>query len=77
MSENCISYVLKTQESMTPSAPSLFMLAPGKMACKVVFVYTHVSTDVTLERMRVAMTAHMNGVEDIVREVNITVLAFM
>lgn len=56
---------------------SLFMLATGKMARKVVFVYAHVSTDVALERMFIAMTAHVNGVEDIVGKVNITVLAFM
>lgn len=56
---------------------SLFMLSTGKMACKVVSVDAHVTTDVALEWMFVAMAAHVNGVEDNIQELNITVLAFM
>lgn len=53
------------------------MLATGKMACKIIFVYAHMTTDVALEWMFIAMAAHVNSVEDIVRKVNITMLAFM
>lgn len=35
------------------------------------------TTDVALEWMFIAMAAHVNSVEDIVRKVNITMLAFM
>lgn len=53
------------------------MLSTGKMASKVVSVYAHVTTDVALEWMFIAMAAHVNGVEDIIHKLNITVLAFM
>lgn len=53
------------------------MLSAGKMARKVVFVYAHVTTDVALEWVFVAMTAHVNGVEDVIQKLNITVLAFI
>lgn len=53
------------------------MLSTGKMARKVVFVYAHVTTDVALERLFVAMAAHVNGVEDVIQKVNFTMLAFM
>lgn len=53
------------------------MLATGKMTCKVVLVSTHVSTDVALKWIFIAMAAHVNGIEDIVGEVNVTMMAFM
>ncbi len=56
---------------------SFFMLSTGKMARKVVFVYACVTTDVTLERVFVAMAAHVNSVEDIIQKVNIAMLAFV
>lgn len=58
---------------------SLFklMLSACKMTRKVIFVHAHVTTDVTLERVFVAMASHVNGVEDIIHKVNITMLAFM
>lgn len=53
------------------------MLAAGKMAGKIIFVCALVTADVALEWMFVAVAAHVNGVENIVRKVNITMLAFM
>lgn len=53
------------------------MLSTGKMACKIVPVYAHVTTDVALEWMFVAVAAHVNGVEDIIQKVNMTMLAPM
>lgn len=58
---------------------SLFevMLSTCKMTCKVIFVLAHLSTDVTLERVFVSVTSHVNGVQDIITKVNLTMLAFM
>lgn len=58
---------------------SLFelMLSTCKMTRKVVFVLAHLSTDVALERVLVTVTAHVNGVQDIISKVNLTMLAFM
>ena len=53
------------------------MLPSSRMTCKVIFVCAHVTADVASEWMFVAMATHVNGVEDIVRKVNFTVLAFL
>lgn len=53
------------------------MLATGKMAGKIVFVCAFMPTAVALEWMFIAVAAHVNSVEDIVRKVNITMLAFI
>ena len=51
------------------------MLPPGKVACKVVLVDAAVATDVALEGVLVAVAAHVYGVEDVVGEGYVTVLA--
>lgn len=53
------------------------MLSTGKMARKVVSVSTHVTAHVALEWMLIAVAAHVNGVEDIIQEDNVTMSAFM
>lgn len=53
------------------------MLPACKVAGKVVLALALVATDVALEWVLVAMAAHVNGVKDVVREVDITVLAVM
>lgn len=53
------------------------MLTTGKMACKIVSVDAHVTTDVALEWMLVAMATHVDGVEDIIQELNVTMLTFI
>lgn len=53
------------------------MLPPGKVAGKVVLVLALAATDVALKRVLIAMAAHVNGIEDVVREVDVTVLAVM
>lgn len=55
----------------------LFMLSAGKMACKVIFVKAHMTTNVALERMFITMATHVNGVENIIQELDVTVLAFI
>lgn len=50
------------------------MLPSSKVASKVISVGAHVATDVALKRVLVTVAAHVNGVEDIVRKVNVTVL---
>lgn len=47
------------------------------MARKVISVYAQMTTDVALEWMFIAMAAHVNGVEDVIQKLNVTVLAFM
>lgn len=47
------------------------------MTRKVIFVLAHLTTDVTLERVLVAVTSHVNGVQNVIAKVNLTVLAFM
>lgn len=47
------------------------------MAGKVIFVFAHLTTDVALEWVFVAMTSHVNGVQDIIPKVNLTMLASM
>lgn len=56
---------------------SLFelMLSTCKMAGKVIFVFAHLTTDVALEWVFVAVTSHVNGVQDIIAKVNLTMLA--
>lgn len=53
------------------------MLAAGEVAGKVVLVHAHVTTDVALKWMFVAMATHVDGVENIVREANVTVLTLL
>lgn len=53
------------------------MLAAGKVAGKVVLALALVTADVALEWVLVAMAAHVNGVEDVVGEEDVTVLAVM
>lgn len=55
--------------------PSSLVLAAGKVARKVVLALALVAADVALERVFVAVAAHVDGVEDVVREVDVTVLA--
>lgn len=45
------------------------------MASKIVFVHAHMTADVALEWMFIAMAAHMNGIDYVIRKVNITMLA--
>lgn len=55
----------------------LLVLPACKVAGKVVLALTLVATDVALEWVLIAMAAHVDGVEDIVGEVDVTVLAVM
>lgn len=55
----------------------LFVLPAGKVARKVILALALVAADVALEWILVAMAAHVYGVEDVVRKVNVTVLAVM
>lgn len=58
------------------SHPSL-VLPAGEVAGKVVLALALVAADVALEWVLVAMAAHVDGVEDVVGEVDVTVLAVM
>lgn len=51
------------------------VLPAGKVAGKVVLALALVTADVALERVLVAVAAHVNGVQDVVWEINVTVLA--
>lgn len=53
------------------------MLPAGKVAGKVVLALALVAADVALEWVLVTMAAHVDGVEDVVGEVDVTVLAVM
>lgn len=53
------------------------MLPTSKVAGKVVLALALVAADVALERVLVTMAAHVDGVQDVVREINVTVLAVM
>ena len=55
----------------------LLVLATSKVAGKVILAFALVATDVALEWVLVTMATHMDGVEDVVREVDVTVLAVM
>lgn len=57
--------------------PPSLVLPAGEVAGKVVLALALVATDVALERVFVAMAAHVNGVKDVVGEVDVTVLAVM
>lgn len=59
--------------SLPSSRGLLFVLSPGKVAGKVVPVSAPVPTDVTLERIFIAMATHVNGVENIIWEVDVAV----
>lgn len=51
------------------------MLPSCKVTGEVVLVFTFASADVALERVLIPVTAHVNGVEDVVGKVHVTVLA--
>lgn len=53
------------------------MLPAGKVTGKVIFALALVATDVALEWVLIAVAAHVDGVQDVVREVDVTVLAVM
>lgn len=53
------------------------MLPTGKVAGKVILALALVATDVALERILIAMAAHVDGVKDVVRKIDVTVLAVM
>lgn len=53
------------------------MLPASKVAGKVVLALALVAADVALEWVLVAVAPHVDGVEDVVREVDVTVLAMM
>lgn len=55
----------------------LLVLSAGKMASKVILALALVATYVALEWVFIAMAAHVNGVEDVVGEIDVTVLAVM
>lgn len=59
------------------SVPGSLVLPSGKVAGKVVLALALVTADVALERVLVAMATHVNGVQDVVWEINVTVLAVM
>lgn len=49
------------------------MLTSGKVAGKVILVSAPVPADVTLEWVLIAMATHVDGVEDVIREVDVAV----
>lgn len=53
------------------------VLPPSKVTSKVILALALVATDVALEWVLVAVAAHVDGVEDVVGEVDVTVLAVM
>lgn len=53
------------------------MLSTGEMACKVILVKARMTTNVALEWMFVTMATHVNGVENIIQELNFAMLAFI
>lgn len=53
------------------------MLPTGKVAGKIILALALVATDVALEWVLVAVAAHVNGVEDVVRKKDVTVLTVM
>lgn len=55
----------------------LLVLPAGKVASKVILALALVAADVALEWVLIAMAAHVNGVKDVVGEVDVTVLAVM
>lgn len=57
------------------SVPVSLVLPTGKVAGKVVLALALVTADVALERVFVAMATHVDGVQDVVWKINVTVLA--
>lgn len=53
------------------------MLPPCKVTRKVILALALVATDIALEWVLVAMASHVDGVQDVVWEVDVTVLAVM
>lgn len=53
------------------------MLPPSEVAGKVILAFALVAADVALEWVLVAVAPHVDGVEDVVGEVDVTVLAVM
>lgn len=53
----------------------LLVLATSKVTGKVILALALVTTNVALEWVLVTMATHVDGVEDVVREVDVTVLA--
>ena len=51
------------------------MLSLSKMASKVILITALTATDVALERILIAVAAHVDGVEDVVCKVGLAVLA--
>lgn len=68
-------YVKQGKEEASITHVSLFVLASRKVTGKIIAVSAPVSTYVTLERVLITMTAHVDGVEDVVREIYVTVWA--
>lgn len=52
---------------------SLFVLASCKVTSKVITVPASVSTNVTLKRVLITMATHVDGVEDVVGKIYMTV----
>lgn len=66
-------YVKQGKEEASITHVSLFVLASRKVTGKIIAVSAPVSAYVTLERVLITMAAHVDGVEDVVREINVTV----
>ena len=58
-------------------APSLVVMSARVVAGKVVLVPAHGAADVALEGVLVAMATHVYGVQDVIRELDVTVLALV
>lgn len=66
-------YVKQGKEEASITHVSLFVLASRKVTGKIIAVSAPVSAYVTLERVLITMAAHVDGVEDVVREIYVTV----
>lgn len=64
-----------TEESRVWLCSVLVMLPSCKMTGKIILVFTFAPTYVTLKRIFIPMTSHVNSVKDIVGKVHVTVLA--
>lgn len=53
------------------------MLSSGEVAGKIVPVSAPMATNVTLEGIFIAMATHVNGIEDVIREVDVAVGAVL
>lgn len=67
----------KNARTRQSSRDLLFVLSSCKVAGKVVPVPAPVAANVTLERVFVAMATHVNGVEDVIGEVDVAVGAVL